>query len=163
MPDEEREIAVINPNMPCGAHFAGRIRAAAEIDEITVVCRGIFGVFGLIIFAVEYLVFHVSFRGMFSRFLRKNSGKPKDKEGKAKNSENCRNFVFHVIYLPVCVRIPDRKDNFIVLFFTPVAFYQFDFRIFKVVFRFEKMIFAAFGANVNFCRQTVVGKTGSIS
>ena len=58
--------------MPCGAHFAGRIRAAAEIDEITVVGGGIFGIFGMVKFAVEHLVFHVSFRGMFSCFLWKD-------------------------------------------------------------------------------------------
>ena len=76
--------------MSCGAHFAGRIRAAAEIDEITVVGGGIFGIFGMIIFAVEHLVFHISFRRKLCRFLRKNSRKPEDKKSEAEDTDSER-------------------------------------------------------------------------
>ena len=74
--------------MPCCAHFAGRIGPAAEIDEITVVGGGIFGVFGMIKFAVKHFVFHIFFRGNFREFLWKNSGKPKNKKSGAKDSDN---------------------------------------------------------------------------
>ena len=61
IPDKKGKEAVINTDVPCGTHFTGRIGSAAEIYKITVVGRGIFGIFGVVIFTVKNFVFYISF------------------------------------------------------------------------------------------------------
>ena len=81
--------------MPCCSHFSGRIGPAAEIDEITVVGGGIFGVFRMVLFAIEHFVFHIFFRNGFCDLFRKNIRKPKDEKSKTKDYENEGKFFLH--------------------------------------------------------------------
>ena len=110
IPHRKREISVVHPDMPRGAHFARGVRPATEIYEVGIVRRGIFRVFRFILFAVKLAV-HISFRREFCRLLRQNAREPENEKQRAKDAGNDADcFLFHIFHHSSSNLCPQREQ-----------------------------------------------------